>query len=242
MNLYVRYFDHDTLATNMDEVAAFLNSLHDVKVNDDMFGRIASFIQSDSAYPFRLKVSYSNYILFLKTDAKDLAEFKYREKMRKQQQAENHMTMAEKKRNQLQILSQEHVGWYEASMLFKRVIMDPETGKCQYCDTVFRVKLTAQSPMDCYNRILQHLKNRQDVDPRSQFPSVKSNNFQYQFLSENLDDNDAEEGEENEAANSSDSHPEETAAGPAIGQDESRDEVASSYEDAPADPELDFAQ
>lgn len=182
MNLYVRYFDHDTLATNMDEVASFLGTLRDVKVNDDMFNRIEAFVHSDNVYPFRLKVSYSNYILFLKTDAKDLVEFKYREKQRKQQQSENRMTMAEKKRSQLQMLSQEQEGWYVASVMFKRVIMNPETGKCQYVDTNFRARLRAMSALDCYNRVIQHLKNRQDVDPRSQFPSVKSNNFHYEFI------------------------------------------------------------
>lgn len=182
MNLYVRYFDHDTLATNMDEVASFLSTLRDVKVNNDMFNRIEAFVHSDNVFPFRLKVSYSNYILFLKTDAKDLVEFKYREKQRKQQQSENRMTMAEKKRSQLQMLSQEQEGWYVASVMFKRVIMNPETGKCQYVDTKFRARLKAQSALDCYNRVIQHLKNRQDVDPRSQFPSVKSNNFHYEYI------------------------------------------------------------
>jgi len=182
MNLYVRYFDHDTLATNMDEVASFLGTLRDVKVNNDMFNRIEAFVHSENVYPFRLKVSYSNYILFLKTDAKDLVEFKYREKQRKQQQSENRMTMAEKKRSQLQVLGQEQEGWYVASVMFKRVIMNPETGKCQYVDTKFRARLKAMSALDCYNRVIQHLKNRQDVDPRSQFPSVKSNNFHYEFI------------------------------------------------------------
>jgi len=194
MNLYVRYFDHETLATNIDEVAAFLSTLHDVNFNSDMINRIDAFVQSDNVYPFRLKVSYSNYILFLKTDAKDMADFKYREKARKQQQSESRMTMAEKKRSQLQVLSQEQRGWYEASMLFKRVLMNPDTGKCQYVDTVFRVRLKATSPLDCYNRIFQHLKNRQDVDPRSQFPSVKSPNFRYQFLEDNASQETADAG------------------------------------------------
>lgn len=200
MNLYVRYFDHETLATNIDEVAAFLSSLHDVNFNNDMINRIDAFVQSDNVYPFRLKVSYSNYILFLKTDAKDMAEFKYREKVRKQQQSESRLSMSEKKRSQLQVLSQEQSGWYEASMLFKRVLMNPNTGKCQYVDTVFRVHLKATSPLDCYNRIIQHLKNRQDVDPRSQYPSVKSPNFRYQFLGDNLP-KAAESGEEQVANN-----------------------------------------
>jgi len=34
--------------------------------------------------------------------------------------------------------------------------------------------------MDCYNRIVEHLRQR--VDDRSQFPSVKGKNFRYRFL------------------------------------------------------------
>ena len=182
MNLYVRYFDHETLAYNMDDVVAFLNSIGEFKVDNNSIDRILNFVQSDNTYPFRLKVSYSNYVLFLKTEAKDMEEFKALEQQRKEQRAAEHMTMAEKKKMQQDMLNEEHVGWYEASLLFKRVVQHPETGKCQYVDTVFRVRLKAQSAMDCYNRIIEHLQNRQDVDPRSQFPSVKSSNFEYKFL------------------------------------------------------------
>ncbi len=182
MNLYVRYFDHETLAYNMDDVVAFLSTIREIKVNPDVVNRILNFVESDNTYPFRLKVSYSNYVLFLKTDAKDLEDFKYQEKMRKEQRLEGRSTMADKKRSQMELLNEPHEGWYESRMLFKRVILNPETGKCQYVDTIFRVKLKAKSAMDCYNRIIDHLQNRQDVDPRSQFPSVKSSNFEYIFL------------------------------------------------------------
>lgn len=188
MNLYVRYFDHETLAYNMDDVVAFLNSIGEIKVDHNAIDRIINFVESDSTYPFRLKVSYSNYVLFLKTDAKDMEEFKYQEKVRREQRAAEHMTMAEKKRLQQDRLNEEHVGWYEASLMFKRVIMNPESGKCQYVDTLFRVRLKAVSAMDCYNRIIEHLQNRQDVDPRSQFPSVKSSNFEYKFLEDKTED------------------------------------------------------
>lgn len=188
MNLYVRYFDHETLAYNMDDVVAFLNSIGEIKVDHNAIDRIINFVESDSTYPFRLKVSYSNYVLFLKTEAKDLEDFKLQEKLRKEQRAAEHMTMAEKKRLQQDLLNEKHVGWYEASLMFKRVIMNPESGKCQYVDTLFRVRLKAESAMDCYNRIVEHLQNRQDVDPRSQFPSVKSNNFEYKFLEDKPED------------------------------------------------------
>ena len=36
--------------------------------------------------------------------------------------------------------------------------------------------------MDCYERIVEHLRNRQDVDMRSQFPSAKGRNFSFVYL------------------------------------------------------------
>ena len=181
MNLYVRYFDHDTLATDIQEVVAFLSSVKEIKFDDNAIERIQSFWDSDTSFPFRLKVSYSNYVLFLKTEATTLEEFKQLERMRKMQ-GEGRMSMAERKRTQMLMLNERHVGWYEASMTFKRVLVHPETGKCQYVDTRFRVRLKAESAVDCYNRIIEHLHNRQDLDPRCQYPSVKSNSFEWVFL------------------------------------------------------------
>lgn len=188
MNLYVRYFEHDTLATNMEEVVAFLESLKEVKVDDSVINKIISFQNSSNLYPYRLKVGYTNYVLFLKTEANTLEEFKELERIRNQQKADG-TYIAEKKKSVLDKLNEPLEGWYEATLLFKRVILIPETNKFQYRDTRFRAKLKASSPMDCYNRVVNHLRNRQDVDSRSQFPSAKSNNFIYQFLDENREEN-----------------------------------------------------
>lgn len=183
MNLYVRYFEHDTLATNINEVVAFLETLKEVKLDDMIIGKIVNFHNSTNQYPFRLKVGYTNYVLFLKTEAKTLEEFKEQERIRNQQKAEG-TYVPEKKKSALDIMGEPNPGWYEATLVFKRVILIPETNKFQYKDTRFRAKLKAESPLDCYNRIVNHLRNRQDVDPRSQFPSAKSSNFEYQFLGE----------------------------------------------------------
>ena len=41
---------------------------------------------------------------------------------------------------------------------------------------------------DAYNRITDHLRNRPEVDSRSQFPSAKSSNFQYTYLGEDMEE------------------------------------------------------
>lgn len=185
MNLFIRYFDHETLATNTDEAIAFLESLEEIKIDGSVANRIQSFIDSTNLYPFRLKVSYSNYVLFLKTDASTIEEFKEMEQLRKQQKAEGIVpSMADRKKTILDVLNEQKPGWYEGSILFKRVVLIPDTNKFQYKDTRFTARVKAISPIDCYNRIIDHLQNRSEIDQRSQFPSAKSNNYEYKFLCE----------------------------------------------------------
>ena len=182
MNLYVRYFDHECLAKTIDEALDFLATIDEIKLESNTASRISTFLNSSNLYPFRLKVSYSNYVLFLKTEAETLEQFKEEEAMRKEQKSDRLTTIAERKKSILEALNEEKTGWWEACLVFKRVLTMPETGKCKYIDTPFRVRLKANSAMDAYNRIVEHLKNRPEVDPRSQFPAAKSQNFEYTFL------------------------------------------------------------
>lgn len=198
MNLYVRYFDHEYLAKSVDEALSFLQSIGEIKMESNMPSRIATFLSSSNLYPFRLKVSYSNYVLFLKTEAETLEQFKEEQAQRKEQKAERGMTMAERKKTIMDALNQEKIGWWETTLVFKRVVTIPETGKCKYIDTPFRVRLKANSAMDAYNRIIDHLLDRPDVDPRSQFPSAKSEKFEYKFLG------DQEDGQEEAPAEQAD--------------------------------------
>lgn len=190
MNLYIRYFDKETLATNMEEVVAFLESIDEVRLSDETVRRIANYQESNNMYPYRMKVGFTNYVLFLKSEASNLEEFKELERIRNEQKAQG-TYVPEKKKSAMDQLAEEREGWYEASLTFKRVVQIADTNKFQYKDTRFRARLKANSPLDCYERIVNHLRNRQDVDARSQFPSAKSSNFQFQYLG--TDPNAAEE-------------------------------------------------
>ena len=194
MNLYVRYFDHEYLAKSVDEAIEFLSSIPEIKLESNAASRITTFLNSSNLYPFRLKVSYSNYVLFLKTEAENLEQFKEEEALRKEQKIDRVSTMAERKKSIIDALNEENIGWWEAGLTFKRVLIIPETGKCKYVDTPFRARLKAVSAIDAYNRIVDHLKSRPEVDPRSQFPSAKSEKFEYQFIGE-------DESTEEEAVN-----------------------------------------
>ena len=54
--------------------------------------------------------------------------------------------------------------------------------KFQYQDTRFKARCKAHNMQECYERIVDHLRSRQDVDPRSQFPSVKGKNFSCSYI------------------------------------------------------------
>ena len=194
MNLYVRYFDHEYLAKSVDDALEFLSSIPEIKLESNAASRITTFLNSSNLYPFRLKVSHSNYVLFLKTEAENLEQFKEEEALRKEQKIDRVSTMAERKKSIIDALNEENIGWWEAGLTFKRVLIIPETGKCKYVDTPFRARLKAVSAIDAYNRIVDHLKSRPEVDPRSQFPSAKSEKFEYQFIGE-------DESTEEEAVN-----------------------------------------
>ena len=73
-------------------------------------------------------------------------------------------------------------GWYEGEILFKRVVPIPGTNKFQYQDTRFKARCKAHNMQECYDRIVEHLRSRQDVDARSQFPSIKGKNFTCSYL------------------------------------------------------------
>ena len=186
MNLYVRYFDREYLAKSVEDALEFLQSIEEIKLESNAASRINTFLSSSNLYPFRLKVSFSNYVLFLKTEAETIEQFKEEEAQRKEHKVDRVVTMAERKKNILDALNEEKIGWWDTTITFKRVITMPDTGKCKYIDTPFRVRMKANSAMDAYNRIVEHLQGRLEIDPRSQFPSAKSEKFDYEYLGEEL--------------------------------------------------------
>ena len=175
MNLYIRYFDEETLVYSVDEALAFLSSLDDVEVDEVMASELEKFMSSSAMYPKHIKVRARSFFIAIKTTANTLEEFKAKgagqAKVEKTAQKEA-----------LAQYSKPQPGWYEARIVFKRVILLPETQKSHYVDTTFACKVKAESTQDCYEKVISHLRNREDVDDRSQFPSIKSVNFEWNFL------------------------------------------------------------
>lgn len=175
MNLYIRYFDEEALVFSVDEALDFLSSLEDVEVTGEIVSELEKFMSSTAMYPKHIKVRARSFFIAIKTTANTMEEFK----------AKGAGQIKVEKAAQKEALAQyskPQPGWYSASIVFKRVVSLPETQKSHYVDTQFACKVKAESAQKCYEKVLNHLRSRQDIDPRSQFPSIKSANFEWSFL------------------------------------------------------------
>mgnify|MGYP007101921947 CR=1 FL=1 len=176
MNLYLRYFDNETLVHSVDEAIDFLRSIPEITMDADLEADIRSYAASDVYYPKRYKVRPRIYFIVIKTEAATMLDFKQKKALRSnpdRQQRENVPPAIAK-------LNEERPGWYEGTIDFKRVVLIPGTGKHEYRDTHFVAQCKANSGIDCYNRIVDYLRER--VDNRSQFPSAKGKNFKFEYL------------------------------------------------------------
>lgn len=176
MNLYLRYFDKETLVFNVDDAISFLSSIPEIDMDEHLEADIRDYAASNVYYPKRYKIRPRVYFIIIKTEAATMADFKQKKALRGNaeggtQQPSNSAVMK---------LNEERAGWYEGTLDFKRVVMVPSTGKHEYRDTHFVVQCKANSGQDCYNRIVEHLRTR--VDGRSQFPSAKGKNFKFKYL------------------------------------------------------------
>jgi hypothetical protein len=140
---------------------------------------IRDYAASDVLFPKRYKIRPRVYFIIIKTEAATMLDFKEKRAVR------GNAVGGEKERSAspaIMKLNEEREGWYEGELNFKRVSLVPGTGKFQYRDTQFVAQVKAYSGLDCYNRIVGHLRER--VDERSQFPSAKGKNFKFRYLGE----------------------------------------------------------
>ena len=178
MNLYIRYFQNEVIVKSVEEACDFLSSIPDIHLDEYMVNELQQFYASNECYPRRYKVRGKSYFIVIKTPLETLEQF-HAEGEKKRQDLQ---VRTNDKKERAEAFQNIQIGWYEASLTFKRVITIPETQKFQYSDTTFKARLKAISVQDCYNRIVDHLRSRGDVDPRSQFPSIRKKDFHYVFL------------------------------------------------------------
>jgi len=176
MNLYLRYFDRETLVTSVDDAIDFLRSIDEIGMNPVLESDIREYVASDIVYPKRYKIRPRVYFIIIKTQAASMLDFKEKRAVRM-----SDLEPKERVTSPVVLkLNEERDGWYEGIIDFKRVLMVPGTGKYQYRDTHYVANVRAMSGLDCYNRIVDNLRQR--VDERSQFPSAKGKNFHFRYL------------------------------------------------------------
>ena len=176
MNLYLRYFDKEVLVYTVDEAIDFLRSIADIEMTPLLEADIREYVASDVYYPKRYKVHPRVYFIIIKTEAKTMQDFKDKKAVHEIDTVQpiSKATPAVIRLNEI------NDGWYEGIVDFKRVLLVPGTGKFQYRDTQFVARLKAISGMECYERMIDYLRER--VDDRSQFPSPKGKNFKFRYL------------------------------------------------------------
>ncbi|MDY4409668.1 MAG: hypothetical protein SPE56_02385 [Prevotella sp.] len=178
MNLYIRYFNNETLVNNADAALDFLRSIPEINVTPELEADLKEYAESNVMFPKRYKVRSHIYFIVIKTTAETMADFKAKKALRQPGKKDGeHFSEGD---NIIARLNQDRPGWYEGEVNFKRVVLIPETGKHEYRDTTFVADVKANSGIDCYNRIVDYLRDR--VDYRSQFPSAKGKNFHFKFL------------------------------------------------------------
>ena len=177
MNLYLRYFDRETLVSTVDEAIEFLRGIDEIDMNPLLEADIREYAASDMYYPKRYKVHPKVYFIIIKTEAATMQDFKDKKAIHPGGPAADNRSATVPT---LVRLNEVRPGWYEGMIDFKRVLLVPGTGKFQYRDTQFVAQVKANSGMDCYERIVEHL--REKVDERSQFPSAKGKNFKFRYL------------------------------------------------------------
>lgn len=177
MNLYLRYFDRETLVGSVDEAIEFLADIEEIGMNQALENDIRDYVASDIFYPKRYKVRPRVYFIIIKTEAATMQDFKDKKAVHASANTPAREHSASPVVNKL---TAERFGWYEGVIDFKRVLLVPGTGKFQYRDTHFVARVKAESGIDCYTRIVEHLQER--VDSRSQFPSAKGKNFKFRYL------------------------------------------------------------
>ena len=179
MNLYLRYFDFETLVYSVDEALDFLASLPEIDLNADLEADIRDYVASDIIYPKRYKIRQRNYFIIIKTTAETMSDFKQKKALNPAK-TENSITRRGSQSSFGLQLNEICEGWYDGQLDFKRVVMVPQTGKFEYKDTHVEYQCKAVSGQDCYDRIIEYLRTR--VDSRSQFPSAKGKNFHFTYL------------------------------------------------------------
>ena len=183
MNLYIRFFNDETLVTNVDDAVEFLNRVTDTPIDQTLYEQLIDYYNSPIPYPRRFKVHSRIYFIVIKTPAETMEEFKERGlQMQEAQKNEKAERMAASAAAKVGLADNDQPGWYDVYITFKRVIFNEIKGKNEYIDTDFEARVKAHNAKESYDRVCSYLMGRDDVDSRSQMPSMRGHNVVIRFL------------------------------------------------------------
>ena len=187
MNIYARYFDQETVASSFEELINFLSSIPEINVTAELLDNVKAYIDSPLPYPKRYKLRPRVYFILIKTTAKTILEFKNnRAKEENEDYTQQTCITPNYKEERLSKLTDVNTGWYKTSLNIKRMVFIHEIQKFQYQDNIIKAYINAESPLECYNRLVEYISTRDDIDPRTQIPSAKSESFNYHYIGESV--------------------------------------------------------
>ena len=198
MNIYARYFDQETVVSSFEELISFLTSIPEINVTTELLDNVKAYIDSPLPYPKRYKLRPRVYFILIKTTAENIQEFKNNGIKEEDEENSTFSNTAQTYKEEcISTLTEINPGGYKASITIKRMVLISELQKYQDQDNTIKAYINAESPIECYNRLLDYLDSRDDLDPRSQIPSAKSSNFNYRYIGEDVHflkiDNDEED-------------------------------------------------
>lgn len=132
MNLYIRYFNNETFVSSVEEAIGFLRSIPEINVTPELEADLREYAGSDVMFPKRYKVRSHVYFIVIKTIAANMADFKAKKGVRQGGKKEDGRYEGD---SVVARLNENHPGWYEGEVNFKRVVLVPSTGKHEYRDT-----------------------------------------------------------------------------------------------------------
>ena len=177
MNYYARYFDSEGVFPTPEALVDFISSIPQILMTEELSDAIYKFCSDKTSFPRHFRLPNKNTFIVIKTNAPTLDEFKTRG-------ANGGIASEEPKEVKQAPVDEIRPGMYNVSINFRRAIVNPETRKCGFVEESFEVEMLAQSQRQCFDVVIDYLKNHPDIDTRSQYPSIRSSNFKAVLVSE----------------------------------------------------------
>lgn len=181
MNYYVRYFDSEGVCPTPQELVEFVSGIPQILMTEELSDAIYKFCEDKTSFPRHFRLPNKNTFIVIKTTASSLEEFKLRGANGGVVPVDGAKEEKDRKRASADEICP---GIYEVNIGFRRAIVNPETHKCSFVEESFVAEMQAQTQRDCYEAVLDYLKNHPDIDSRSQYPSIRSSNFTVKLVGE----------------------------------------------------------